>query len=261
MEQKNYQYLTDSLTKLGFGDIFNKPLKAAMELGKKEFVLKANLEGKDENMLFVFKFAQNGGDYYFLNNIQAALNRKDGVSAVHDFFLYKQQGYDLQQMKNLLEGRSVYTEFRKDGRTVELWRRIDFTAKDERGNNLVRPTYNNNGQFNIAEKVNELPVQGMNAAEKQALIAALKNGERVTVTLKQGANKEKMFIEATPHLGTISVFNLEGQKVSLSNNQLKVVSDTTQAKPLPDTTRQILNSQAQQSEGQQQNQQRGRRAS
>ncbi|MCK9403933.1 MAG: hypothetical protein M0Q26_11085 [Chitinophagaceae bacterium] len=260
MELKNYQYLTDSLTKLGFEGVFDKPLKAAMELGKPDFVLKANLEGKDEAMLFAFKFAQNGGEYYFLNNVAATLTKKGQEPLTHDFFLYKQQGYNIQQMKNMLEGRSVYAEFRKDGRDVQLWRRIDFTAKDERDNNLVRTTYNNNNKFNLTEEVGKLPVQNMNAAEKDALMQALKNGERAVVTLKQGANKERMFIEATPHLGTISVYNAEGQKVSLSNNQLKIVGDTTQGKNLPDTTKQIIASQGQEP-GQGQQQQRSRKVS
>lgn len=251
MELKNFQYLTDSLTKLGFEGIFDKPLKAAMELDKPNFTLKANMEGKEEAMLFAFKFAQNGGEYYFLNNVQATLTKKEQEPLNHDFFLYKQQGYNIQQMKNMLEGRSVYAEFRIDGRDVQLWRRIDFTAKDERQNNLVRTTYNNNNKFNLAEAVGKLPVQNMNAVEKEALMHALKNGERAMVTLKQGANKERMFIEATPHLGTISVYNAEGVKVSLTNNQLKVVGDTTQGKNLPDITKQIINSQ-QQKPGQQQ---------
>lgn len=258
MELKNYQYLTDSLTKLGFEGVFDKPLKAAMELGKPDFVLKANLEGKDEAMLFAFKFAQNGGEYYFLNNVQASLTKKGQEPLTHDFFLYKQQGYNIQQMKNMLEGRSVYAEFRKDGRDVQLWRRVDFTAKDERDNNLVRTTYNNNNKFNLIEEVSKLPVQNMNATEKEALLQALKNGERAVVTLKQGANRERTFIEATPHLGTISVYNMEGQKVSLANNQLRVVGDATQGKNLPDTTKQIIASQEQ---GQGQQQQRSRKVS
>ncbi len=94
MELKNFTYLTDSLTKLGFEGVFDKPLKAAMELGQPEFVLKADLAGKDEAMLFAFKFAQNGGEYYFLNNVVTTLTKKDMEPLTHDFFLYKQQVFE-----------------------------------------------------------------------------------------------------------------------------------------------------------------------
>ena len=259
MEPKNFEYLTGSLTKLGFEGVFDKPLKAAMALGQKDFVLQANLDGKDESMLFAFKFAQNGGDYYFLNNVVTTLTKKDMELLTHDFFLYKQQGYNIGQMKNMLEGRSVFAEFRKDGRDVQLWRRIDFTAKDERNNNMVRTTYNNNNKFSLAEELGKLPVQNMSVPEKEALIIALKNGERAVVTLKQGPNRERMFVEATPHLGVISVFNTEGQKVTLSNNQLRVVTEGKEN--LPDVTKQIINAQQQQKDQQTQQQSRGRKAS
>lgn len=261
MELKNFTYLTDALTKLGFEGIFDKPLKTGMELGKPEFVLSANLNRKEESLVFTFKFAQNGGDFYFLNNVLATLVKKGQEPVTHDFFLYKQQGYNIEQMKNLLEGRSVYNEFRKDGRNVELWRRIDFTAKDERGNNVVRTTYNNNNKFNLEAELNKLPVQNMNAAEKDMVLAALKNGERTAVTLRQGANRERMFIEATPHLGTISVYNVTGEKVTIANNQLKVVGETGKEEGLTETTKLIVGAQQQQTAGEEQKTQQRRRAS
>jgi hypothetical protein len=254
MEMKNYVFLTESLTKLGFEGIFDKPLKTGMELGKPDFALSADLAGKDESMIFTFRFAQNGGEYYFLNNVLATLIKKDQEPITHDFFLYKQQGYNIQQMKNMLEGRSVYTEYRSQGRDVQLWRRIDFTAKDERGNNQVRTTYNNNNKFNIVDELGKLPVQNMSQQEKDALIIALKNGERAAATLKQGANRERMFIEATPHLSVLTVFNATGDKVTLANNQLRVISGSKQDN-LPDTTKKLLTAQQQRVQQQQKEQQ------
>ena len=257
---KNYSFLTNSLTRLGFDGVFDKPLKAAMTLGKPHIEMQAELQGKDEKMLFTFKFSQDGGDYYFLNNVETTLSKKEQNPITHDFFLYKQQGYNIQQMKNMLEGRSVYTAYRDENRLVELWRKIDFSAKDERGNNLVRSTYADSNKFNLETELGKLPVQGMTSQERVAVISALKNGDRVGVTMKQGQNRERLFVEATPQLGVITVFNAQGDKVNIAQNQLRLVGEQQENK-LPDATKQMIQSQQQQQENGQQQQQGRRKAS
>lgn len=261
MEMKNYDYLCDSLTRLGFEGVFDKALKAAMQLAQKEFALSANIKKDDLATDFVFKFAQKeDGAFYFLNNVVASYTKGQQPPLTHDFFLYKQQGYDMRQMVNMLEGRSVHTEFHRDGRHVELWRRIDFTGKDERGNNLVRTTYVNNNKFNLKTELNKLPIQGMNAEDKQMLISALKNGDAATVVVKQGNNKENVNLVAMPHLGIIAALNMQGERVSLHNNMLKVVVSEQQP-GLSDTTKQLVEGAKNNTQGQanDQTQSQGRR--
>lgn len=250
---RNYLFLTNSLTRLGFDGVFDRPLKAAMKLGQEHISLQAELQGKDEKMLFTFKFSQNGGDYYFLNSVETTLSKKDQNAITHDFFLYKQQGYNIQQMRNMLEGRSVYSTYRnEEGRLVELYRKIDFAAKDERGNNLVRSTYVDNGKYNLEALLSKLPVQAMTGEEKLSVLNALRNGDRVGVTMKQGNNRERMFLEATPQVGTITVFNSQGDKVHISQNQLRLVSET-KGNTLPESTKRMMQSE-QQDQGMQQSQ-------
>ncbi|MDB5209556.1 MAG: hypothetical protein JWQ30_383 [Sediminibacterium sp.] len=240
--EKNYDYLVNAFDKLGFGGVFEQPMKAAMLLGKPEFEIGATLDfGKSEKMGFDFKLnTVDAGDYYFMNNVKTVLSRENKPDIVHDFFLYKQQGYDIMQMKNMLEGRSVCTEFRKDGREVELWRRIDFTAQDERGNNLVRSTYAKDARFNLNIELGKLPMVNMTAADKEAILTGLKNGDRVAVTLKNGSNWESSFLEAMPHLGGIGILNAKGEKVGMSNSQLRIIAKHVGEKPeLNGTTHQL----------------------
>ena len=254
---KNYLFLTNSLARLGFEGVFDQPLKTAMKLGRENITLQADLQNNDEHMLFTPKFSKNGGDYYFLNSIEVTLSKKDLNPITHDFFLYQQRGYDIRQMKNMLEGRSVYSTYRDSGRQVELYRRIDFSAKDERGNNMVRSTYVDKQRYNLEALLNKMPVQGMTPEEKFALTDALRNGDRVGVTVKQGNNRERVFMEATPHIGTITVFNAQGDKINITQNQLRLVGES-KTNELPDTTKKLIQSQEErQEQGQQQSQ--GRR--
>lgn len=241
MEQKNYEYLCDSLTKLGFEGVLDKALKAALQLDRKEFDLRVQMTNGERDLNFVFKFERKEeGAFHFLNNVIASCKKENEPVLTHDFFLYRQQGYDMREMVNMLEGRSVQTEFRRDGRNVELWRRIDFTGKDERGNNLLRTTYINNNKFNLSLELNKLPVQGLNNEEKQMLLMALKKGDAVSVVVKQGNNKEKVNLAALPHLGIIGVFNAQGERISLQNNMLKVVGPE-ETNTLSESTKQMVN--------------------
>ncbi len=234
MEQQNYDYLVNSFARLGFDGVFDDLLKTAMQLGKPNIELKAMDSGHDWKMNFAFQLSKKeGGEYYFLNNVKTTLNREGQPSKEHDFLLYNQQGYSIRQMKKMLEGKSVHTQYRRENRDVELWRRIDFTAKDERGNNVVRTTYVDNSKFNLTAEINKLPVQ-MSAADKQTMEMALKNGESVTAIIRNGQNRDRVTIEATPHLNKLSLYDEKGEKYS-PGSTLKAVKDETTEKLSPTT--------------------------
>ena len=257
MEQQNYDYLVNSFARLGFDGVFDDLLKTAMQLGKPNIELKAQDSGPDWKMSFAFQLSKKeGGEYYFLNNVKTTLNREGKPTVEHDFLLYNQQGYSIRQMKKMLEGKSVHTQYRRENRDVELWRRIDFTATDERGNNLVRTTYVDKSKFDLTAEINKLPVQ-MSAADKQSMEMALKNGETVNAVVRQGANRDKVFIEATPHLNKLSLFDEKGEKYNLGSSLRAVKDDETQQ--LSETTRNLVNAENQQ-QGQNPRQGQSRRA-
>jgi hypothetical protein len=262
MQLENYDYLTKALAKLGFDGVLDDPLKTAMALGTPEIKLSAQLDLKEgQNMQFDFFFKhKEENDRYFLNNVFTTLNKPNVEPIAHDFFLYRQQGYDIREMENMLKGRSVFTQYKNEsGETVQLWRQIDFTAKDERGNNLVRSYYNNDNKFNLDEQLKKLPFTGISREERDSILNALKRGDQVPAVLKQGVGKEAMYLVASPDSRSIQVYNQQGVKVSIANNHLRVISEGKDAKQLPGTTKDILG--AQQEQGQQQQQSRSRRAS
>ena len=262
MHQDNYVYLLDRFTQLGFDGAFDKVLKADMALNVPEFSLKAQTNVPEGNLVFEFNLAQSKKEtqhpkeYYFLNSVKATLTKEGQPEKAHTFLLYKQQGFHHDKMKNFMGGRSVYDQFRKDGRNVEVWRRIDFGSLDQYNNTTMRPTYK---EFDLAKELSKLPFNKNDVKEKEMITKALKDGEKVSVDLKQGPNIEKMSLIAMPHLGVINVFNMQGDKVSIANNQLRVIGKDEKPE-LSDTTKNLLQSeQQQQGQGQKQGQQPGQR--
>jgi len=263
MHPENYSFLQDRFTALGFDGTFDKLLKAEMTLGIPAFSVAAKDVTQDGNIMFEFNLAQSKNetshpkDYYFLNSVKATLSKEGQENKVHTFMLYKQQGFHADKMKNLMTGRSVHEQFRKEGRNVEVWRRIDFGSLDQYQNTIMRPTYKN---FDIEKELSKLPFIKIDQKEREMLVKALKDGNDISVNLKQGSNIEKMSLIAMPHLGVIHVFNGQGDKVSIANNQLRVIGKE-ESQSIPETTQKMMEAgQQQKPEGQQQQGQR-RRAS
>lgn len=252
MHQDNYVYLQDKLTALGFDGIFDQVLKANMALGQKQFEMKAQSEMPEGTLLFTFdlshaqKETQHPNEYYFLNSVLATLTKEGQETLQHKFMLFKQMGNNIDQMKNLMAGRSVFETFQKNGRTVEVWRRIDFKSKDQYENTMMRPTYD---RFSLEKELNKLPFNKTDVKERAMIIAKLKDGDLVKADIKQGSNIETVSLIAMPHLGVINMLNAKGEKVSINNNNLKVIGK--EDKPgLSETTQKLTDANQQQGQGQ-----------
>lgn len=252
MVEQNYQYLIEALAKLGFSDVLNDELQRRMNIGTKQFEIKAQTSTNSEKVLYALKFEKKDDDLYFLNTVKGSLTKENQQPVTHDFFLYKQKGYNVQEMKNMLEGRAVYKMFRREGQDVGRWTRIDFNVKDERGNNQVRSYYDNQTNFNLVAELSKLPVVNMSQEEKEGLIRSLRNGELANVTVRQNGNRERMYIEATPHMGALVLYNTNMEKVSLNNNRIQVLKEEKAEQKLPDTTKRIIEAQENEQTKQQQ---------
>lgn len=258
MELRNYQYLTeDVLPQLGLAGVFDAALKTKMELGLKEFDLKAKAKENDTEMIYAPKFAKSEGDYYFLNLVKATRVDKEMEPFEQTFFLYKQRGYSAQEMKNMMrDGGAVYKTFRKDGQTVGRWSMLDRNKTLESGNHPVKSYYDNTTGFNLVRELSKLPIVYTSQEEKELLLKSLQSGDRAAVSLKQNGQRERIYIEAAPNLGRFIQYNAKMEKVNLTNTNLQVVQDdkteqmvvggspklsTAQsAEKLPETTKQLM---------------------
>ena len=264
MHQDNYVYLQDRFTALGFDGVFDQVLKAAMTLGSKQFELSAKTDMPEGTLVFTFDLSHaqkennHPKEYYFLNSVNAALTKEGQETLEHKFLLYKQQGFHHDQMKNFMAGRSVFETFQKNGRTVEVWRRIDFKAKDQYDNTQMRPTYPD--RFNLERELAKLPFNKNDPKERATIIARLKDGDKVMADIKQGSNIERVSLIAIPHLGVINMLNAQGEKVAINNNNLKVIGKDDKPQ-ISETTENILNAKDKNKEKDKEQSQGQRRAS
>jgi hypothetical protein len=241
MTDDNYVFLTKALEKIGFETELHRMLLTEMKLDRPEFSFQMAKSLGEASMKFDIHFVKSDKiDRYYIKDINSTLSRNGAEDATHNFQLYKSQGYDTREMKNMLEGRSVFAEYTKDDRLVQLWRQIDFMAKDEYKNNVVRSYYNNNNKFDLGAELGKLPFNGkVTRDDKEMMLNALKRGDIVTTVLRQGANVETMYLIAAPDVRAIQVFNKQGDRVSISDNQLRVI--TPEKKEISSTTEQLVN--------------------
>jgi len=241
MVEKNYQFLSETLSQLGFGDTLNDALKTKMKLGMPEFDLKAkDTYGKDE-IVYALKFGKKeDGDFYFLNAYNAKLTKENGETVTQNFPLYKQRGYSAEEAYNLLSGRAVYKTFTKEGTKIGRWSRLDFDSQNEKGNFMIRSYYDNNSNFNLIKELSSLPLITATQEDKEALIKNLQKGNREPVLIKSQNGRERMYIEATPQHQRMTLYNSEMKKLSLSNNRMQVVQDEKLDGKLSETTKKVM---------------------
>jgi hypothetical protein len=242
MVEKNYQFLSETLSQLGFGDALNDALKTKMKLGMPEFELKAKDTYNKDQMLYTLKFGKKeDGDFYFLNAYNAKLTKEKGETITQNFPLYKQRGYSAEEAYNMLSGRAVYKTFSKDGERIGRWSRLDFTTQNEKGNFSIKSYYDNNSNFNLVKELGKLPLLLATPQEdKESLIRGLQKGNLEPVIVKQQGQRERMYIEATPQLQKVTMYNSDMEKVNLSNNKMQIVQEEKIDGKLPETTKKIM---------------------
>src|SRR5450631_2618090 len=171
MVEKNYQFLSEALSQLGFADTLNDALGTKMKLGMPEFELKAkDSYGKDE-VIYALKFGKKeDGEFYFLNAYHAKLTKENGEVLAQNFPLFQQRGFTADETYNMLSGRSVYNSFRKDGQEISRWSRLDFNSQNDKGNFPIKSYYDNKSNFNLVKELSKLPLMANTQEDKETLI-------------------------------------------------------------------------------------------
>jgi len=260
MNLKNYQYLSESIEKLGFGDKLNDALKTKMALGFSEFEVKAKAKFGQDEMTYALKFGQGkseveGEKFYFLNSIKVTFAKQNEQSIEQSFQLYKGRGFDTKEMYNLMEKRPVYKMFRKDGENVGRWVKLDFSSKDENNNAAIRSYYDNTTRLDLSREIGKLNLTFANQQEKEMLLADLRRGDQVSVTIRRDGRNEKAFVGVAPQIGGLILFNSEMKEIKrTSSNNIELVSDAISTKniqkeKLPETTKQLLENTSETQEG------------
>ena len=209
MNNENFQYLSDNLKYMGFGDNLKSELEKNLKEGKADFQLhyKAEINKKPFEATMNFRKSESS-DMYFFNNYQASLQKDNREKVEQTFYLNKGRGVTGKEAFNLLDGRAVQKELlTKEGQPYKAWLQLDFENKDK-NNNFEVKQYHEKYRFDLKEAVEKFPIKDLNDAEKEkALMQSLQKGNQQSVTIEKDGTNHKMFIEADPQFKKVDLYD------------------------------------------------------
>jgi len=209
MNNENFQYLSDNLKYMGFGENLKADLEKNLNEGNADFQLhhKATINKKPFEVTMNFRKSDTS-DMYFFNNYHASLEKSKGEKVEQTFYLNKGKGVTGKEAFNLLDGRSVHKELvTKEGQPYKAWMQLDFENKGKNNNFEVKQYHENYG-FDLKSAVEKFPITDLKEPDKEkALMQSLQKGNVQSVTIENDGSSHKMFIEADPQFKKINLYD------------------------------------------------------
>ena len=229
MNNENFQYLTNNIKYMGFGENLKTELEKNMNEGKAEFQLhyKAEINKKPFEATLNFR-KSDSSDMYFFNNYHASLEKSTGEKMDQTFYLNKGKGITSKEAFNLLDGRAVHKDLvTKEGQPYKAWMQLDQGNKDKNNNFEVKQYHENYG-FDLKTAVGKLAIADLKEPEKEkALMQSLEKGNVQSVTIEKDGNNHKMFIEADPQYKKINLYDSQMKMVAKESiDQYQAVGNT-----------------------------------
>lgn len=209
MNNENFQYLSDNLKYMGFGENLRTDLEKNLNEGKADFQLsyKAEINKKPFEVTMNFR-KSDSSDMYFFNNYHASLEKSNGEKVEQTFYLNKGKGVTGKEAFNLLDGRSVHKDLvTKEGQPYKAWIQLDVENKGKNSNFEVKQFHEKYG-FDLKASVEKFPIADLNdPAKEKALMQSLQKGNVQSVTIEKDGNSHKMFIEADPQFKRVNLYD------------------------------------------------------
>src|SRR6185312_2387660 len=209
MNNENFQYLSDNLKYMGFGENLKADLEKNLNEGNADFQLhhKATINKKPFEVTMNFRKSDTS-DMYFFNNYHASLEKSKGEKVEQTFYLNKGKGVTGKEAFNLLDGRSVHKELvTKEGQPYKAWMQLDFENKGKNNNFEVKQYHENYG-FDLKSAVEKFPITDLKEPDKEkALMQSIQKGKVQSVTIDNDGSSHKMFIEADPQFKKINLYD------------------------------------------------------
>jgi hypothetical protein len=234
MNKENFQYLSDNIKYMGFGENLKSELEKNLNEGKTDFQLhyKAEINKKPFEAMLNFRKSDTT-DMYFFNNYHASLGKSDGQKVEQTFYLNKGKGVTSKEAFNLLEGRAVQKDLvTKEGQSYKAWMQFNLGYKDSNNNFDVKQFHENYG-FDLKAAVEKFAITELRDPEKEkALMQSLQKGNVQSVTIEKEGSSHQMFIEADPQFKKVRLFDSQMKLVQNDSiGQYKSVGHTD-AKPI-----------------------------
>ncbi|HZY35966.1 MAG TPA: hypothetical protein VFE53_04915 [Mucilaginibacter sp.] len=144
---------------------------------------------------------------YFSSAIKQTFYVKNGV------------GFSAPQAANMVQHRTVHRDNMlnpNNGEAYKAWISLDFDQKkDDYGNYKFKQMNDPNFGFNLEKTLDNFKIKELaDPAKKEAIMEAMKNGDRLQLTITGKDNKEHTVqVEAVPRYKTLDFFNSKGEKM------------------------------------------------
>lgn len=239
MNEKNYRDITEAvLPKIGFPPgLLDEQIITLMKNMPDSFVVKAGDTMGNDQIQYEVSFSRNlkkpEDNNYYLNSIAATLTKADGEVRKHEFQYFFTNGYNVEQINNIMDGRSVYSEFPKKEAPNEnhkMWFALNLNQKDEKGMNLRNPTFEGKTNFSLVIELGKMPFVNLTAAEKNKMLHELKNGNEFAANLKMpDGSIQKAAIVALPHVNQVAAYGMDGKRLQFEKSTMKALPMATAA--------------------------------
>jgi hypothetical protein len=131
------------------------------------------------------------------------------------FFVEKGRGFTIPQAVNLIQGRSVHRDdlLNIGGQPYKAWMKLDMDgAKDRHGNYMMNQYTDPNYGFDVSKVLDDYKIKEVaDPAQKEALIAELKNGNRPLITTELNGKMVKLHVEAVPRYSQVNFYQENGK--------------------------------------------------
>jgi hypothetical protein len=215
MNEENFEYLSNNLKYLGFGEDLNVVLKEELQKQQTEFRLThITVFGKDDLESILHFRKSHINEMYFFDKYYLHLRKHDEPSElVQPFYIYKGKGITCKEGYNLLCGRAINKDLtNKEGEVYNAWLQLDLSARENESYKIKQ--YHQNYGFELIKSLSRLPIQELaDANDRERLIRSLEKGNLQPVTFLKNNQEIKMWIAANPRFKSINVYDGNRQLV------------------------------------------------
>jgi hypothetical protein len=187
--EKNLDYIKQSVSRAGFGGIFDQAIEAGIKTGAPQLDLPPATKtySGGEMMEWVPKITENRNSpgFYNFNGYQASRITEGGEAHIQFVSIYKMSGMTIEQSRNALAGATVlHSEWNdKTEKRGFVYSRLDMSATPKAGENYPVISMDSNN-IDLARLLSKEDIVG-DTRQKEDLLNRLQSGERVQVTIKE----------------------------------------------------------------------------
>jgi hypothetical protein len=215
MNEENFEYLSNNLKYLGFGEDLNVVLKEELQKQQTEFRLThITVFGKDDLESILHFRKSHINEMYFFDKYYLHLRKHNEPSElVQPFYIYKGKGITCKEGYNLLCGRAINKDLtNKEGEVYNAWLQLDLSARENESYKIKQ--YHQNYGFELIKSLSRLPIQELaDANDRERIIRSLEKGNLQPVIFLKNQQEIKMWIAANPRFKSINVYDANRQLI------------------------------------------------